>query len=172
MKTPICSFDARTGTLCTRCEAKLHSGHISEADIEGAIRLTKLAEREQEVNKFTMVSGSKVDDDFILSLRGSDIIFLRANPSIITKIEDEFKSKVWLIEAEANDKRFIENLFFPLRVLAINLVWLPDGNKLTRVVIAGSNKSRSTTQITKIQKITSMIKNIELLVEFESIVND
>lgn len=119
-----------------------------------------------------MVSGSIVDDDFILSLRGSDIIFLRANPAIITKIEAEFKSKVWLIEAEATDKRFIENLFFPLRVLTINLVWLPDGNKLTRVVIANTNKSKPTTHITKIQKITNRIKNIELLVEFESLGHD
>jgi hypothetical protein len=85
-----------------------------------------------------------------------------------TKFEHEFKSKVWFVEAEATDKRFIENLFFPLRVLTVNLVWLPDGNKLTRVIIAGKgNNPESKTTIEKIKKIAKEIRNIELLVEFE-----
>jgi hypothetical protein len=168
LKIPICTFDAKTGILCAKCETKLKLGHLKQADVEGAIKITKLAEHNQDINKFTMVGAAKVDGDFVLILRGSDISVLRANTMLPTKFEHEFQSKVWFVEAEATDKRFIENLFFPLRVQTVNLIWLPDGNKLTRVIIAGkSNNPESKTTIEKIKKIAKEIRNIELLVEFE-----
>ncbi|MGH9980858.1 MAG: hypothetical protein ACRD6U_04805 [Nitrososphaeraceae archaeon] len=45
MKTPICSFDAKTEILCSKCESKLKSGHLSIGDIEAAMKLTKLADK-------------------------------------------------------------------------------------------------------------------------------
>jgi transcription antitermination factor NusA-like protein len=117
-----------------------------------------------------MMGAAKVDGDFVLILRGSDISILRSNTMLLSKFEHEFQSKVWFVEAEANDKRFIENLFFPMRVLTVNLIWLPDGNKLTRVLIdnkSNNNSESKKTTIEKIKKIAKEIRNIELLVEFE-----
>lgn len=167
MKTPICTFDAKTGILCSKCETKLRLGHLTHADIEGAMKITKIAEHNQDVNKFTMISAAKVDDDFILILRGSDIIVLRTNTSLSKKFEDEFQSKVWFVEAEATDRRFIENLFFPAKVLTVNLIWLPDGNKLTKAIITDGNPSELESNVEKIKKIAKEIRNIELLVELQ-----
>ena len=167
MKTPICTFDAKTGILCAKCETKLRLGHLTHADIEGAMKITKIAEHNQDVNKFTMISAAKVDDDFILILRGSDIIVLRTNTSLSKKFEDEFQSKVWFVEAEATDRRFIENLFFPAKVLTVNLIWLPDGNKLTKAVVTDGNHSELESNVEKIKKIAKEIRNIELLVELQ-----
>lgn len=167
MKTPICTFDAKTGILCAKCETKLRLGHLTHADIEGAMKITKIAEHNQDVNKFTMISAAKVDDDFILILRGSDIIVLRTNTSLSKKFEDEFQSKVWFVEAEATDRRFIENLFFPAKVLTVNLIWLPDGNKLTKVIVTDGNHSELESNVEKIKKIAKEIRNIELLVEVQ-----
>ncbi|HEY6668110.1 MAG TPA: hypothetical protein VI033_03060, partial [Candidatus Nitrosopolaris sp.] len=86
MKTPICSFDAKTGILCTKCETKLKSGHLKQAEIEAAIRLTRIAERNQDINKFTMVGAAEVDSDSVLILRGSDISILRANPTLMKEV--------------------------------------------------------------------------------------
>jgi transcription antitermination factor NusA-like protein len=167
LKTPICTFDAKTGILCAKCETKLRLGHLTHADIEGAMKITKIAEHNQDVNKFTMISAAKVDDDFILILRGSDIIVLRTNTSLSKKFEDEFQSKVWFVEAEATDRRFIENLFFPAKVLTVNLIWLPDGNKLTKAIITDGNPSELESNVEKIKKIAKEIRNIELLVELQ-----
>lgn len=109
----------------------------------------------------------KVDDDFILILRGSDIIVLRTNTSLSKKFEDEFQSKVWFVEAEATDRRFIENLFFPAKVLTVNLIWLPDGNKLTKAIVTDGNPSELESNVEKIKKIAKEIRNIELLVELQ-----
>lgn len=52
-------------------------------------------------------------------------------------------------------------------VRAVNMVWLPDGSKLTKVIISTPNKFESQSNIEKIKQIAKEIKNIELLVEFE-----
>jgi hypothetical protein len=51
-------------------------------------------------------------------------------------------------------------------VLSVNLFWLPDGNKLTKVIASG-NIARSRFDLSKVQKIAKAVRNIELLVEFD-----
>jgi transcription antitermination factor NusA-like protein len=77
------------------------------------------------------------------------------------------------VEADASYKRFIENLFFPIKIIAVNTIWLPDGSKLTKVkvIISASDKIEAQQQhlnIEKVMQIAKKIKNIELLVEFEN----
>ena len=171
MKTPICTFDAKTAILCAKCETKLRSGQLTDADIEGAIKITKLAEGNHDISKFSMSSATKVDDDFIIALSGADIGTIRSNPTLLKKFEDEFQRKVWFVEADVSYKRFIENLFFPIKVIAVNTIWLPDGSKLTKVIISASDKIEAQQQhlnIEKVKQIAKKIKNIELLVEFEN----
>ena len=144
---------------------------LTDADIEGAIKITKLAQRNQDISKFTMTSASKVNEDFVIALSAADIGTIRSNPTLLKKFEDEFQSKVWFVEAQAPDKRFIENLFFPIKVLALNILWLPDGSKLTKVIMSASDKIEPQQQhpnIEKIKQIAKQIRDIELLVEVEN----
>jgi transcription antitermination factor NusA-like protein len=167
LKSPICSFDAKSGVLCSKCEAKLKSGGITQDDVDASIKLVRLADRNQEINKFTLVRGARVNGDFVLVLRSPDVSVLRSNSELASKIEKEMGEKVWFVETEASDRRFIENLFDPFKVLSVNFFWLPDSNKLTRVIIADDAKTpRVNTE--KIQKIAKAVRNIELLVEFKN----
>ena len=165
MKTPICSFDAKSGVLCSKCEAKMRSGIITQDDVEAAKKLISLADHNQEVNKFTLVRGTRVHGDFVLVFRGSDVSILRGNEQLASKIEKQMGQKVWFVETEASDRRFIESLFHPLKVLSVNFFWLPGANKLTKAVISDDAKN-TPVDIDKVQKIAKAIRNIELLVEF------
>jgi len=167
LKTPICSFDAKSGVLCRKCEAKLKSGSITQDDVEAATKLIGLADRNQEINKFTLIRGTRVHGDFVLVFRGSDVSVLRGSEELASKIEKQIGQKVWFVETEASDRRFIESLFHPLKVLSVNFFWLPEANKLTKVIIADDGKSASV-NIDKVQKIAKAIRNIELLVEFNN----
>ena len=167
MKTPICSFDAKSGVLCRKCEAKLKSGNITQDDVEAATKLIGLADRNQEINKFTLIRGTRIHGDFVLVFRGSDVSVLRGNEELASKIEKQIGQKVWFIETEASDRRFIESLLHPLKVLSVNFFWLPEANKLTKVIIADDGKNTSV-NIDKVQKIAKAIRNIELLVEFNN----
>jgi transcription antitermination factor NusA-like protein len=167
LKTPICSFDAKTGVLCAGCEAKLESGLLTPTDIEIAIKLTKLAEREEAVNTLSLISAAKLGVDSVLFFRGSDIVFLRSNPELLKKLESEFGGAVWFVEAKATDRKFIENLFFPSKVVSINFFWLPDGKKLTKVLVEGKD-SKIASKATKIQDIAKELRNVELIIEYET----
>jgi transcription antitermination factor NusA-like protein len=167
LKTPICSFDAKSGVLCSKCEAKLKSGAITQDDVDAAIKLIRLADRNHEIDKFTLMRGTRVNGDFVLVLRSADVNVLRSNIDLVRKIEKEMGQKVWFIQSEASDRRFIENLFDPFRVLSVNFFWLPDSNKLTRVIIADDAKNTEV-NIEKVQKIAKAVRNIELLVEFKN----
>ena len=164
MKSPICSFDAKSGVLCRNCEAKLKQGSITQDDIDATKKLSGLADHDPQINKFTLVRGTRVNGDFVLVLRGSDVSVLRANKELASKIEKEMGQKVWFIESEASDRRFIENLFYPSKVLSVNFFWLPEANKLTKIIVAEDAKSASV-NIEKVQKIAKAVRNIELLVE-------
>jgi transcription antitermination factor NusA-like protein len=166
-------FDAKTGILCSKCDAKLNSGQLNQAAVFSSIKLAKLAEKDQEISKFTLVGSHKVDDDYILFLRTSDIITIRSNPAIVQKFAGEFNANIWFVEAEGTDRRFMENLFYPRRVLNMNLIWLPDGNKLTRVVVNQESVKRLSMplDVEKIMKVAKAVKKIELIVEFETLSN-
>jgi transcription antitermination factor NusA-like protein len=165
LKTPICSFDAKTGVLCAGCEAKLEAGQLTPTEIEIAIKLTRLAEREQEVNTLSMISAAKSGEDSVLFLRGSDISFLRSNPELLRKVEVEFGGAVWFVEAQATDRRFMENLFFPAKVLNMNFFWLPDGKKLTRVLIDRKDP-KNAIKTARIQELAKELRNVELIIEY------
>ncbi len=167
MKSLICPFDAKSGVLCTRCESKLESGVITHDDVKAAIKLARIAEKDQQVDKFTLLRGAQVDDDFVLVLRSPDVVALRSDSTLADKVESEFGQKVWFVESEASERGFVEGLLSPLKVLSVNLFWMPDGSKLTKVVAAGDAK-KARVNIEKVVKIAKAVRNIDLLIEFEN----
>jgi transcription antitermination factor NusA-like protein len=166
VKSLICSFDAKSGVLCSKCEAKLRSGSLTSQDVEASIKLTRLAERSPEISKFTLTKAAQADGDLVLVLRSSDVNAIRSNPAISEKIENEFQRRVWFVESEASDRSFVESLFYPVRVVTVNLFWLPDGSKMTKIIASGSAQ-KSKLGIDKISKIAKAVRNMDLLVEFE-----
>jgi transcription antitermination factor NusA-like protein len=168
LKTPICSFDAKTGVLCAKCESKVDSGQLKTSDVEGAMRLAKLAEHDPHINQFTLLGATKVNDIFVLVLKSSDIVLVRGNSELAKKIKTEFQSKVWFVEGDSSDRKFIENLFFPSKVLNVNLIWLPDGNKVTKVIVEKNNSGGSNLDSKNIQEIAKTVKNMELVIELKN----
>jgi hypothetical protein len=165
VKTPICSFDARSGILCSLCENKLRSGQLTREDVEGSIRLTKLSSKNQDMDKLTLVNSRKVAEEFILFFRAADLTFLRSNEQLVTTIQKEFRGNVWFLEADCPPRRFLDNLFFPIRISNSNMIWLPDGHKVTQVTITHNDYSKISEKVDKIKQIADKIKGIELMVQ-------
>jgi transcription antitermination factor NusA-like protein len=167
LKTPICTFDAKTGILCNMCETKLAAGQITSSDVEGSIVLTKLALKNSEIDKMTLIGSKEIDDEVILFFKSSDFRTIRSNSKLIDLIRQAFKKNIWIAESDSNDRRFLENLFYPIRIDNFNFVWLPDGHKLTRVVIGKKVNSMQEITLEKIKKISLSLKKIELVVDTE-----
>jgi transcription antitermination factor NusA-like protein len=165
LKVPICIFDAKTGVLCSKCESRLKNGELSKIDVECSIKLIKLSVKNQDIDKLNLIGSQKIDEDYVLILKDSNVSHINSNDRLISSVEKEFNGKVWFVEANSSIRRFLENLFFPIRILKTNMIWLPDGNQVTQVTIGSKDYEKSFNLIEKIKKIVNVVRNIELVVE-------
>ena len=165
MKVPICTFDAKTGVLCPKCESRLKNGELSDVDVECSIKLIKLSNKNQDIDKLNLIGSEKIDEDYVLILKDSNVSHINSNDKLLSSVEEEFKGKVWFVEANSSIRRFLENLFFPIRILKTNMIWLPDGNQVTQVTIESKDYEKFISIIEKIKRIVNAVRKIELVVE-------
>jgi len=167
LRIPICAFDAKTGILCAKCQAKLSAGQISNSDIVVSKVLVKLAESIPEVNKMALLRSYEVEGSYVMEMEPGDAGLVRSKPEIKQRFEDMLKGRVWVIGTSNSDRQFLEELFYPIRILTVNTVWLPDGSKLSKVIIPGKRPERLRGEIEALKKVVRKMKGIELLVESE-----
>ena len=167
MKLPICSFDAKNAVLCPQCEGKVESGILSQSDVDSSIVLAKIAKSNKEVEEFTLFSGKEFEGNMILALDKKDILKIRQSRTIYRILQEQFESKIWLVEADETDKKFIEDLFFPTKILSINSVWAPGGVQKTKAVISGKWTPKFPIDTKKVVEIVKNARNLDIEIEFE-----
>ncbi len=167
MKLPICIFDAKNSVLCPQCESKIDSGLLTQADASASIILANIAKSNKEIENFSMYSCKEFDGNFILSLAKNDIMVIRQSRTIYGILQDQFKGKIWLVEADESDNRFIEDLFFPTKILSINSVWAPGGIQKTKAVVSGRWTPKFPIDTKKVVEIVKNARNLDIEIEFE-----
>ena len=167
MKLPICIFDAKNAVLCPQCEGKVDAGDLTKADVDASITLANIAKSNNEVEKFTLYSCKELGGDFVLSLAKNDIMVIRQSRTLYRLLQEQFKSKIWLVEADETDKKFIEDLFFPTKILSINSVWAPGGIQKTKAVVSGKWTPRFPIDTEKVVEIVKNARNLDIEIEFE-----
>jgi hypothetical protein len=155
------------GVLCPMCDAKLRSGQLSRTDVDVSIKLTKAAEKSQEISKMNLTKAVQIYGDYVLVLEPSSLAPLRRDAQLPKTLQGILGGKVWLIESDTTDRKELEDLFFPVRVTNVNTVWLPDGTKLTRVIIPGKKTDRFPHDTEMITRILKETREMDLMVEFE-----
>jgi len=155
------------GILCPQCESKLDSGKLTKTDVEAAIKLVHLSQKIPQIEKFTLNSCQESTGNYVLYLSSSDIMMVRQSRELYRLLQGEFPGKIWLVEENASDKKFIEDLFFPIKILAINRVWVPGGIQKTKVIVSGKRTPRFPIDTDKVVFISKDLRGIELAVEFE-----
>ncbi len=167
MKLPICGFDAKNSVLCPQCEGKVDAGELTQADVDASIILAKIAKSNNEIENFTLHSCKEFEGNFVLSLAKNDIMGIRQSRTIYRLLQDQFKGKIWLVEADETDKKFIEDLFFPTKILSINSVWALGGVQKTKAVVSGKWTPRFPIDTEKVVLIVKNARNLDIEIEFE-----
>lgn len=167
MRTPICNFDAMNGILCPQCESKLDQGVLTKADVDASIKLVKLSQKISQIEKFTLNSCRESNGDYVIYLGSQDIMTIRQSRELYRILQGEFTGKIWLVHQDSDDKKFIEDLFFPIKILAINQVWGIGGLRKTKVIVSGRMTPRFPIDVNRVIAIAQDLRKIELVVEFE-----
>lgn len=167
MHLPICSFDAKSGILCPKCESKIKNGNLTNTDIEISKKLSILGDKIPELDKATLIHGLDVNGDMVLVVGKGDHDLLRKNQAVFRLLETELKNRIWIVESNSSSRKILEELFFPINILMVNMVWLPDGSKLTKVVVPGRKTKRFPLDINQVKNVINAVSKMEVIVEFE-----
>ena len=166
MKFPICGFDAKNAVLCPQCEGKVDSGVLTKADVDASITLAKIAKTNKEIENFSLYSCKEFQGNLILSLAKNDIMIIRQSRTLYRLFQNQFKEKIWLVEADETDKKFIEDLFFPTKILTINAVWA-EGVQKTKAIVSGKWTPKFPIDTKKVIEIVKNARNLDIEIAFE-----
>ncbi len=155
------------GFLCPQCESKLGSGQLTKTDVDASIKLVQLSQKIPQIEKFTLNSCQESCGNFILCLSSTDIMTIRQSRDLYRILQNEFPGKIYLVQIDCDDKKFIEDMFFPIKLLAVNRVWAPGGVTKTKAIVSGRRTGRFPIDIDQVIAISKDLRKIELVVEFE-----
>ncbi|MEM2848953.1 MAG: hypothetical protein QXI36_01605 [Candidatus Bathyarchaeia archaeon] len=168
VKTPVCLFDLKTGTLCSSCEEKLKMGIISELDVEVAKALLKLeAQHRQLLQDVTFYKAYVVDDVLAILVDQRDVAKLISKGGrAIRELGEIFGKKVRVLSYRSGFREFLEELLAPASIRTINRIWLPDGTNEVKVVVSYAGK-RAPINFETVKKLSTTIRNVPLRIEVE-----
>jgi hypothetical protein len=149
------------------CDAKLRSGQLTKTDVDVTIKLAKASEKSSEISKINLARAVQIEGDYVLVLEPGSLAPLRRDSVLQKSLQNVLGGRVWLTEADTTDRKELEDLFFPIRVGNVNTVWLPDGSKLTKVVIPGKKTERFPHDTEMISRILKETREMDLMVVFE-----
>ncbi|MEM2918357.1 MAG: KH domain-containing protein [Candidatus Altiarchaeota archaeon] len=161
MALPICSICAKSGVLCSACEAKLQNGTISALDVELSRILYKIGEdiefeRAIETENFVIILTKTEYVGKTIGKGGENI-------KILSK---KLKKPVRVIGSE-NLEKMIYDFVFPAKILGISLIYKADGSKKYKVRIAKNDKKKLRMSVSEIHNIIASITKTDVEIVFE-----
>ncbi|MCK5625886.1 hypothetical protein KAI11_03430 [Candidatus Bathyarchaeota archaeon] len=167
MRMRLCSFCVKSGILCQKCQEKIRTGDISETYMRVAKILIKLEEKYSSIQKIVLNNVYNVDNIIALAVGNGDASRLLAlRGQILRDISKSIGKRIRIFEERGDVRKFLEDLFMPTKILAINTIWIPDGSTETRVVIPGRQR-RLFMSKDVIKELAEKIRGMTLRITFE-----
>ena len=167
VKAPICSFCAKTGTLCSNCQARYNRGEISDIDIQSSKILAKLEKKYSNLTKSKLKQ--TISTDKIVILVGDKTLKFTFDqyPDISSTLEKELGKSIETVTLENSIKETINGLFHPVEVLGVDQIFVPDGTKELKIRVKG-NEQMLPINIVTLKLIAEKITDSLIRIEFTS----
>lgn len=163
----ICHFCLKSGILCPKCQAKLRIGEISKTDLEIGRLLLSLETVYPPLQEVYFHKAVETDGVFALIVGRGDVArLLSYGGKIVRAISEKTGKSVRVLEYGVDDRKFLEDLFAPLSIIAINTIWLPDGSQETRVILRKRGRKPSPSYIDGLKQVAQKVRSMTLRVEF------
>jgi transcription antitermination factor NusA-like protein len=129
MKIPLDYVCVRSGLLCNRCESLVNSGQVEQFEVDLMKVLLELEEKEfKELKDSTYHKAYKLDNLLVLVVASGQGMTQYKWIRLAKILQDKFNVKVRIIEKTGSVKDSAIQLLTPVRILGVNMVWLPDGS--------------------------------------------
>ncbi|MDW8033723.1 MAG: hypothetical protein RMI79_02045 [Nitrososphaerota archaeon] len=164
MKIPFCDFCAKSGSLCQKCRELIDTGKNEELDLILSKIFLEEVGRIRGLDRIEFKKAYK-EDEFLLILSNNEgVRVIRENETLVRRImKDTGSKKVIVMDYRKDQKRKIEELVFPLRIIGLSKIWLP-GNMTEFKAILESGKENEE----HLQKLEKLAKRIGINVRFQA----
>jgi len=167
VKAELCQFCLRSGILCSKCQAKVRKGEVSETDLKIARLLISLEDEYPPLQDVYFHKAVEANDVLAILVGRGDVARMLSYGGKITKIMSrETGKKIRILEYQSDERKFLEDLFAPISIITINKIWLPDGTTETRVILKKRWQRRPSIDTDALKKIAKKINDTVLRIEF------
>ncbi|GBC71222.1 hypothetical protein HRbin02_01001 [Candidatus Calditenuaceae archaeon HR02] len=127
----------RSGSLCPSCQRKLERGEVTRLDVEV---LTALIDLNLPILAKGEYAGSiRQKNKIFVFLRDVDAS-VQDFMELSLQLSRRLKAIVRVLRDHRSFNNFLAELLAPAKILAINVVWLPDGSEETIVTVDDTSK--------------------------------
>jgi len=155
--------------LCSKCQAKLKSGEVSQEDLKIARLLLSLENEYPSLQDVYFHKAVDTDDVMAIIIGQGDMPrLLGLGGKVVRAIGESTGKTIRILEHGVDDRKFLEDLFAPLSIITINTIWLPDGTTETRVILRKRGRRPPPINVQALKEIAQKIRGITLRVEFAS----
>ncbi|WP_456482667.1 hypothetical protein [Methanopyrus sp.] len=172
MELPICEVCAKTGLLCPGCEERLERGEITETDVEVSKKLVELKEEHPSLEDVALLRTIDTGNLVVLVTKpGMAGKLIGKRGRISRALSDHLGKKVRVVEEIENPKdvrqlrKLIQDLILPARLLSVNVVYEPDGERY-KAVIHHRDRHRVPADTEELEKAVKELTGIEVEVTF------
>jgi len=167
LEFPVCTFDLRTGVLCSKCEEKLNKGEITGFELE-VMRLLLEAERIiPQAASLTYLRSFRINEHIFIVFKARDLSSLPA--PILSQLKEFLTKKLGprlvILEDNPDLNSLVQTLVAPARLLTINKVWLPDQSVEMKAVVEDDKKLKIPPNV--LSEFVRKFKNIVMNFEFQ-----
>jgi transcription antitermination factor NusA-like protein len=167
MRMQLCNFCVKSGILCQKCQEKIRTGTVNETYIKIAKLLIKFEDKYPSIQKIFLNNVYNVDNIIAIAVGSGDSSRLLASRGqILRELSRSIGKRIRVFEGSGDVRKFLEELFMPTKILAINTIWLPDGSTETRVVLPERPRRLSMSREV-LKELAEKIRGMTLRITFE-----
>lgn len=168
MKTVLDAFCIKSGILCQKCQEKIEKGQITDLDLKMIRTLSEFEKDFPILQDVQYHKAVEAGETLALLVDRRDISkMLSSDAKIVKALGEEIGKRVKVLAYGGDARQFLEDLFNPFSILAINTIWLPDGSTETKVILTGHPPKRMPVDLEVAKRLAHELQGMTLRIEFE-----
>ena len=164
MNLNICEVCLKSEILCPACQTLIDDGKISELELSIKRFLHSVTAENPSVKSVRLVDIIESDGIVtIITQKGCAGKLIGKSGKFIKRLSKDLGKRIKVLEQGADLKSTVQNIIKPLTLLGLNVVYLPDGEKL-KIRVPGQQLRHSPVRLEEIKKTleTVLKKDIEI----------
>ncbi|MDT7885791.1 MAG: hypothetical protein RQ968_00215 [Thermoproteota archaeon] len=158
MKAKVCKVCALSNIFCSQCSEKFEKGILNSTEVEVAKYLYEIEEKFKEVKNINLEEVSSINNDNLLVIVSSPSLL---NPLLVSSLSKYLSNKtgknVKIVEKVKDVKKFVSQIFYPVKILSLNQVWSPEGSYEYNIRISKEEIIKLTIGIKEMEKVISKL---------------